>query len=134
EDTDHDGTNNSLEVLGHTDPLRPDAEDRSLLAQRYTRRDLPAAAAPAPTASPAEAARPCFDLTVDNIALLQGLPGGLFGAADQMGGWNRILLWASEVPFDDPGEAGTYQVACVQARYFDNGDKLPADGRIEVPR
>ena len=48
--------------------------------------------------------------------------------------WNRILLWAGEVPFDDPGENGTFKVACVNARYFDNGDKYPPTGRVEVPR
>lgn len=132
QDTDQDGTRNALEVLAHTDPVRPDAENRSQLAQRYTRRDLPPD--PDRLADPAEAARPCFTLTVENISLLQGLPGALPGAADAGGGWNRILLWAAQVPFDDPGEHGSWKAACVEARYFDNGDKYPPTGRIEVPR
>lgn len=133
QDTDQDGTRNDLEVIGHSDPVRPDAENRSQLAQRYTRADLPPD--PAAALNPAEAARPCFSLTVENISLLQGLPGAApdKGALDT-GGWNKILLWASEVPFDDPGENGTFKVACVEARYFDNGDKYPPTGRIDVPR
>lgn len=131
EDTDQDGTINQLEVLAHTDPLRPDAENRSQLAQRYLRRDVPVDPAQAMTP---EAARPCFEMTVENISLLQGLPGGIMGTGDASGGWNQVMLWAGEVPFDDAAENGSYQVACVQARFFNNGDKYPADGRLEVPR
>lgn len=136
DDTDQDGTHNLLEVAAHTDALRPDAEERSLVAQRYRRRDLPVD--PALAGDPMEAARPCFELTVDNIALLQGKPGAMLDrlgvASDPVGGWNRVMLWAGQVPFDDVSENGTFQVACVQARYYDSGDKYPPTGRIEVPR
>ncbi len=137
EDTDQDGTSNQLEVIAHTDAGRPDAQNRSDLAQRYTRRTQ--AVDPAMLGNPQEAARPCFDITTDNISLVETLPGGITGPnpmdpMDRRGGWNRILLWAGEVPFDDAKENGTYQVACVQARYFNNGDKLPPNGRIELPR
>lgn len=128
-DTDQDGTNNLIEVLAHSDPLRPDAANRSVVAQRYSRRDLPQ------SESGAEPERPCFEVTTDNLQLLQTRPGGLFGPRDSQGGWSRVLLWAGETPFDDAEtDRGSWRVACVQGRFFDNGDKYPPDGRLRVPR
>lgn len=128
-DTDQDGTNNLIEVLAHTDPLRPDAANRSVVAQRYDRDDL------APQGSGAESERPCFQIITDNVQLLQTRPGGVYPAArDSLGGWSRVLLWAGEVPYDDDNDRGTWRVACVQGRFFDNGDKYPPEGRLVVPR
>ena len=128
-DTDQDGTNNLIEVLAHSDPLRPDAANRSVVAQRYSRRDLPQ------SESGAEPERPCFEVTTDNLQLLQTRPGGLFGPRDSQGGWSRVLLWAGETPFDDAEtDRGSWRVACVQGRFFDNGDKYPPEGRLSVPR
>ena len=50
-----------------------------------------------------------------------------------MGGWNRILLWAGEAPFDDDNDKGSWRVACVQGRFFNSGDKFPATGSLVVP-
>lgn len=51
--------------------------------------------------------RSCYEFSIDNVTLAQTLGNG----------WNRILIFAGEVPFDDPEAFPRYLVACVEARY-----------------
>ena len=51
--------------------------------------------------------RSCYDFSIDNITLAQTLDNG----------WNRILIYAGQVPFDDPEAYARFLVACVEARY-----------------
>ena len=54
----------------------------------------------------------------------QGYPGN---------GWNRVLVYAGEVAFDDPDAFPAYRVACVMARYELNGNyREPASGRVRL--
>jgi hypothetical protein len=60
----------------------------------------------------APGSRSCYELVVDNITLAQTLADG----------WNRILVFAGQVPFDDPEAYARFFVACVEARYVCSAD------------
>jgi hypothetical protein len=57
--------------------------------------------------------RSCYEFSVDNVTLQQTLTGG----------WNRILIYAGQVPFDDPDAYARFLVACVEARYVCSYDE-----------
>lgn len=56
--------------------------------------------------------RSCYDFSIDNVTLAQTLRDG----------WNRILIFAGQVPFDDPDAYARFMVACVEARYVCSED------------
>jgi len=120
EDPDSDQTVNEIEVLANTDPRCDDSEFRSRTSYRY---DV--------SFTGLEGSQSCYDFEVDNITLVptlredgEGFPGD---------GWNRILLYAGEVAFDDPNSFATYRVACVMARYNSRRNyRDPPSGRVEL--
>jgi hypothetical protein len=73
----------------------------------------------------------CYEYTVENIALVTPRAD----ATESVDGWNDIYLYFGEVPFDNPGDYGNFQMACVRAWYnSSDGTKYPADGTMEVPQ
>ncbi len=119
-DLDFDLTPNGTEVMSATDPLCDDSAFRSNAAYRYRieKRGLVGAST-------------CYDFQVSNITLVPTLQNP---AAEIPGnGWNRVLIYAGEVAFDDPKTFATYRVACVEASYIADGDyKNPPSGRMTV--
>ena len=79
--------------------------------------------------------RSCYDFAIDNITLAQTLERDV----DPLNvGWNRILIYAGQVPFDDPAAFARYLVACVDARYVCSLDPELAelgecDGNFKEP-
>lgn len=79
--------------------------------------------------------RSCYDFAIDNITLAQTLERDI----DPLNvGWNRVLLFAGQVPFDDPEAFARYLVACVDARYVCSLDPELAelgecDGNFKEP-
>ena len=73
----------------------------------------------------------CYDFDVGNITLVPTLNNGSKGYPGN--GWNRILIYAGEVAFDDPKTFAAYRVACVEASYDANGDfKNPPSGKMSL--
>jgi hypothetical protein len=56
--------------------------------------------------------RTCYDFDIQNITLAQTIGEG----------WNQILVYAGEVPFDDPEAYARFMVACVEARFVCSED------------
>lgn len=48
-------------------------------------------------------------------------------------GWNRIIIFAGEVAFDDPSTFAQYRIACIEASYNAEGNfKNPPSGKMTV--
>ena len=60
----------------------------------------------------APGSRSCYQFTIDNVTLAQTLDDG----------WNRIFIYAAQVPFDDPEAYAHFLVACVEARFVCSHD------------
>ncbi|MBI5510543.1 MAG: VWA domain-containing protein [Deltaproteobacteria bacterium] len=74
------------------------------------------------------AALPCL-LNTDCTAA-----GTLCGNAPSLDGWNRIMLYMAQTPYDDPLSEPLYRIACIEPRYIEERDlKIPANGRFELP-
>ena len=118
EDADWDLLRNGSEVLATTDPWCDDSAIRSLVAYRYTVDNLGL-----------RGGSTCYAFDIGNITVVPTAPNG---QEDWPGnGWNRIMLYAGEVSFDDPDAIATYRVACVMVSYEpDGGFKNPPSGRI----
>ena len=124
EDQDADRTPNGTEVLSNTDPACDDAALRSRTAYRYELRQRDLAGD-----------QTCYDFALSNVTLAPTLqnPGAEGAEHWPGGGWNRILLYAGEVAFDDPRAFASYRVACVMARYNPEGNyKNPPSGRFDL--
>ncbi|MEM1348820.1 MAG: hypothetical protein AAGI01_09710, partial [Myxococcota bacterium] len=156
-DNDADQTRNGIEVLSNTSPVCNDSELRSRTAYRYelAQREfeqgedsgagmgggdmlamMPVAQeqdvggmsieAPAPTS-----AQTCYDFKINNITLVPTVEAPFDKESYPGNGWNRVLVYAGEVSFDDPQAFASYRVACVMARYNPDGNlKEPPSGRI----
>lgn len=122
EDADFDRTLNGVEVRVGTDPLCNDATLRSRSAYRYTVDELGLVGA-----------RTCYTYNISNITVVPTLarPDGDPGYPGN--GWNRILVYAGEVAFDDASAFPAYRVACVMVGYNpERGLKNPPSGRIRL--
>jgi len=120
DDLDFDLTPNGVELLSATDPLCDDSEFRAAAAYRYRVERLGL-----------EGASSCYDCNVSNITLAPTLQNPLNQRPGN--GWNRILVYAGEVAFDDPATFANYRVACVEASYQLKGDyKNPPSGRMHL--
>ncbi|MEZ4466782.1 MAG: VWA domain-containing protein [bacterium] len=119
-DLDWDGTANGVELLTGGDPLCDDAATRSESALDVTVAE-----------TGTQGASQCYRFRVGRITLLPTRPNA---EADAPGnGQNRILLFAGEAAFDDPGAFAAWRVACVEARYLLEGDrKDPPSGRMAL--
>ena len=59
--------------------------------------------------------------------------GASFGGGVMSIGENRVLIEASEAPFDAPSEPGITRIGCASARFDANQRlKIPANGVIEL--
>ncbi len=122
EDLDSDRTLNGTEALANTPPGCNDSEFRSRTAYRYELDQLPV-----------DGARSCYEFDISNITLVPTVADPRDAARYPGNGWNRILLYAGEVAFDDPGAFARYRVACVMARYNPDGNyKNPPSGRMRL--
>lgn len=117
-DTDLDGFTNGAEARAGTDLTCDDAAVRSRTAYRTE------------VATRTEAdGRTCHEFEITNVTLAPtpenpsaALPGN---------GWNRLLVYAGEVAFDDPESFASYRVACRMVAYRLDGDRRnPASGRL----
>jgi len=103
-DMDFDGSLNGDEVAWHTNPAANDASDFSKLAYRYHFKREPGI----------YESRFCYDFEVDNIHLVGTEPREIGG----LRGFNDIMVYAGQVPLDDPDDYGTFRVACARVRYI----------------
>jgi hypothetical protein len=120
DDLDMDSVPNGLELLANTNPRCNDSRVRSRTAYRYQLAQLEK-----------QGKQSCYDFSVSNITLVPTRPNP--NARHPGNGWNRILLYAGEVPFDDPTASGRFRFACVMANYQPDGDyKNPPSGRVHL--
>lgn len=120
EDYSLNGVTNRQEVLSNTDPRCDTNQVRSRVAYQYDIQQMGRAGP-----------QSCYEYKVSNISLVSTLPNP--NAVYPGNGWNRIILYTSEVPFDDPRASGSYRFACVMANYDASGDyKNPPSGRVEL--
>jgi uncharacterized protein YegL len=112
DDADFDKTTNGQEVRTFGDPRNNDAATRAQRGYRY--RVL---------SDRLEGPVSCREFRVENITLVDTRDDG----------WNLIYVYAGQVPFDDPGSAVDYRVACAWARFDeDNNLKDPPGGFLEL--
>jgi hypothetical protein len=117
-DLDLDNVSNGTEARTATDPLCDDSVVRSRVAYSYSLRTLGL-----------QGARTCYEFDIRNVTMMPTMANE--GAERPGNGWNRVLLFAGEVAFDDPGAFARYRVACVEARYDLEKDMTePEDGRF----
>lgn len=111
-DADFDKTTNGQEVRTFGDPRNNDAATRAERGYRY--RVL---------SDQLDGAISCREFRVENITLVDTRDDG----------WNLLYVYAGQVPFDDPGAAVDYRMACVWARFDeDNNLKDPPGGFLEL--
>ena len=103
-DMDFDGSLNGNEVAWHTNPTLNDAAQFSKYAYRYKFRKL----------AGIFESRVCYEFGVDNITLVG--TSSLYPGAPE--GYNDIMVYAGQVPQDDPDDYGTFRVACARTRYI----------------
>lgn len=112
DDADFDKTTNGQEVRTFGDPRNNDAATRAQRGYRY--RVL---------SDQLEGPVSCREFRIENITLVDTRDDG----------WNLIYVYAGQVPFDDPGSAVDYRVACAWARFDeDNNLKDPPGGFLEL--
>ncbi|MFB6263788.1 MAG: VWA domain-containing protein [Bradymonadaceae bacterium] len=117
---DSDKADNRTEVLANTSPRCDDAAVRSRAAYRYDidERGL-------------QGSKTCYDVGIENITLVPTIDRGTERFPGN--GWNRILIYAGEVAFDDPSSFAAYRVACTMASYNPDGElKNPPSGRVQL--
>ncbi|MBN1960251.1 MAG: VWA domain-containing protein [Deltaproteobacteria bacterium] len=125
-DADNDGGSDANELRWHTDPKVDDAGSRADNAYNYLQAER--------TITDGQA---CYDFSVSNIQLgsaRAGLSSENLPPPNDRAGWNRIMLYFAEAPYDDPLHDLLYRVACVEARFIAERDlKTPPGGRFELP-
>ncbi|MBN2718854.1 MAG: VWA domain-containing protein [Deltaproteobacteria bacterium] len=127
EDLDWDVVSNGEEVRTATDPLNKINTGRGNQAYRYNVREIDGTQR-----------QTCYNFTVSNITITETLPGRADllskGPAGQgFTGYNRVLIFAGEVPFDDPQSYARFRVACVAANFVADGNyKNPPSGHVEL--
>ncbi|MBN2529315.1 MAG: VWA domain-containing protein [Deltaproteobacteria bacterium] len=125
EDMDWDVVTNGEEVRTATDPLNKITTGRGKQAYRYNVKEIDGTQT-----------QTCYSFEVSNITLTEVIKAPAerlsSGPAGQgYSSYNRILLFAGEVPFDDPQSYARFRVACVEARFTAKGNfKEPPSGRV----
>ncbi len=120
DDLDWDHTSNGVEVRSGGDPGCDDAAVRSLTAMDAVVRD-----------EGLVGALRCHSFSFADMTLLPtAAPEG------EEAGWNRILIYAGETSFDEPGTFAGWRVACLEARYRLNegpgtDQKTPPSGVVD---
>ena len=117
-DVDADGLRSSDELLYHSHPMHP---DQALWSERRPWYEINEQADLLQD-------RNCYDFTISHLTLLT--------TQDRNGpssrGFNDILLWFAESPYDDPLDPGKFRVACVRAQYIAPDYKIPVGGEITL--
>ncbi len=120
EDFAMNGVPNQVEVLSNTDPRCDDNRVRARVAYQYDVRQVPRSGP-----------QTCHEFTVRNITLVPTLPNRF--AVWPGNNWNRIILYTSEVPVDDPEASGQFRFACVMANFDPVGEyKNPPSGLVRL--
>ncbi len=128
DDLDWDAVANGEEVKTGTDPSHSSFLGRSKQAYRY--REF--------YESETREGRTCYNFEVGNISLTEVVsnPGDrtTLGPAGQgFSGFNRLLVFAGEVPFDDIESYARFRVACVEASFVFAGNyKNPPSGLAKI--
>ncbi|MBA2665270.1 MAG: VWA domain-containing protein [Bradymonadaceae bacterium] len=120
DDLDLDGVPNGIEIQAATDPNCNDSRIRSQTAYRYQLQQISQ-----------EGNKTCYEFGVSNITLVPTMsnPDAVYPGNN----WNRVLLYAGEVPFDDPRASGRFRFACVMVNYNPDGSyKNPPSGRVRL--
>ncbi len=119
-DADFDRILNGMEVATGTYPHCNDASLRSRTAYRYDLIELGLFGT-----------QRCYEFSISNITLVPTLAAAAPGFPGN--GNNRILVYAGESSFDDPGVFAAVRVACVMAQYHPvGGYKNPPSGQITL--
>jgi hypothetical protein len=127
EDSDWDGVTNGEEVRTATDPNHASRIGRSRLAYRYRLEE-----------GQVSQGSTCYDFEVSNISLTEvadhPLDQRTAGPAGQgYTGYNRVLVFVGEVPFDDPESYARFRVGCVEGGYRSDGNyKTPPSGSVRL--
>jgi hypothetical protein len=136
-DVDFDGADNAREIRWHS---RPDTDDVAFLSDHAYRYDV--------RETGVVDAQTCYTFSVTNVSLsstkgaddppvdpnAEFLPAPGFGGGAMEVGENRVIIEASEAPFDAPNEPGITRLACATARFdIDQRLKVPANGVISLP-
>jgi uncharacterized protein YegL len=134
DDSDWDAVPNGEEVRTGTDPETATVSGRYDLAYRYQTIETPAKSGDGS----------CQDFHIANITLTEPVTTDTLagGTASVQTGWpggqgyagaNRILIYAGEVPFDDPESYARFRVACVTARFVTDGNyRNPPSGVVHL--
>lgn len=127
DDYDWDFVPNGEEVRSGTDPLQRNSWSRAASAYRYETKEKEVKESTA-----------CYEFNIENISLTEVIDPGEdtwprgAGAAG-LTGRNRILIFAGEVPHDDPESYALFRVACVEAVFRAAGNyKDPPSGRVKL--
>ncbi|MBI3178484.1 MAG: hypothetical protein HYZ27_02410, partial [Deltaproteobacteria bacterium] len=134
-DADADGATDAEEMRWHTDPFIDDVARRARMAYDYVQSELPITLGQA-----------CYSFEVRNIRLASTVGAPANRTPDNIrepDGWNRVMLYFAQTPYDDPLAEPLYRLACVDARYIKEAPlvgedgtrslKMPATGRLAVP-
>lgn len=115
QDLDFDGSINGNELRWHSNPRSNDSGSLSNTGYRYVITD-----------NGLDGNRFCYSYKVSNVRL-----ASTKSHEDGPAGMNRIYVYVTEVPLDDPGDVALYRVACAQASYDADADaKFPPNGII----
>ncbi|MEM9068921.1 MAG: VWA domain-containing protein [Myxococcota bacterium] len=117
-DLDFDGILNREEIQAGTDPSRPDPERYRFERQTYRVDDLGRREIDRDE-------RQCYGFDVQNVQLVETPVVGARGL-------NRVLVYAHEQPAMLSGSDGLTYVACFEAFYNGETDKVPEDGVIDA--
>lgn len=117
QDLDFDGSDNGNEIIWHSNPRSNDSANLSSTGYRYKleSRGL-------------RANRYCYEFKVGNVRLAST-------RASEAGprGQNRVMVYVTEVPLDDPVGVAIHRVGCANARYDAEADaKFPPNGVITM--
>ncbi len=136
DDLDWDAVPNGEEVRSATDPL--EASDLGRFDQAYR--------TTVTESNTVVNGRTCYDFEIRNITLTEvqrddGSNDGILGDIEYstgpggqgFHGRNRILVYAGEVPFDDLETYARFRVACVEAKFVENGNyRDPPSGVVQL--
>jgi hypothetical protein len=123
QDTDHDGFDNLMEVMGHSDPNSSDIEFIASHSVEVSKEDAP----------PTTDGRSCYGLTISNIGLVhtKAIPYGVdacgipYGQAE---GTNNIYIYMIAAPSDNLSSAGIAELSVQQVIFIP-----PATRKPDVP-
>lgn len=128
EDDDWDAVPNGEEVKTSTLPGYANLQGRGDIAYRYGIEEV------AGTAKNVA----CYKFKIHNITLTELISDDTASPTFGPGGqgyskYNRVLVFAGEVPFDDPESYARFRVACVEASFrFKGNYKEPPSGLVQL--